>query len=66
MMFDKAKIEAIVMTYLRAGAAAVVALYLANPNQPLKNYLVAGLAAVAGPVLKALDPKATEFGKGSE
>jgi hypothetical protein len=66
MMFDKAKIEAIVMTYLRAGAAAVVALYLANPNQPLKNYLVAGLAAVAGPVLKALDPKATEFGKGSK
>jgi hypothetical protein len=66
MMFDKAKLEAIVMTYLRAGAAAVVALYLANPNQPLKNYLVAGLAAVAGPVLKALDPKATEFGKGSE
>jgi hypothetical protein len=54
------------MTYLRAGAAAVVALYLANPNQPLKNYLFAGVAAVAGPVMKALDPKATEFGKGSK
>ncbi len=65
-MFDAVKIQAIVMTYLRAGAAAVLALYLANPNQPLKNYLFAGLAAVAGPVLKALDPKATEFGKGSE
>ena len=24
------------------------------------------VAAVAGPVLKALDPKATEFGKGSK
>ena len=66
MMFDKAKIEAIVMTYLRAGAAAVVALYLANPNQPVKNYLFAGVAAVAGPLMKALDPKATEFGRGSK
>jgi hypothetical protein len=65
-MFDAVKIQAIVMTYLRAGAAAVLALYLANPNQPLKNYLFAGVAAVAGPVMKALDPKATEFGKGSE
>jgi hypothetical protein len=65
-MFDAVKIQAIVMTYFRAGAAAVLALYLANPNQPLKNYLFAGVAAVAGPVLKALDPKATEFGKGSE
>jgi hypothetical protein len=66
MMFDKVKIEAIVMTYLRAGIASVLALYLASPNQPLKNYLVAGLAAVAGPVLKALDSKSTEFGKGSK
>jgi hypothetical protein len=66
MMFDKVKLEAIVMTYLRAGAAAVVALYLANPNQPVKNYLFAGVAAVAGPLMKALDPKATEFGRGSK
>ena len=66
MMFDKVKIEAIVMTYLRAGIASVLALYLASPDQPLKNYLVAGLAAVAGPVLKALDSKSTEFGRGSK
>jgi hypothetical protein len=66
MMFDAVKIQAIVMTYFRAGAAAVLALYLANPNQPLKNYLFAGVAAVAGPVLKALDSKSTDFGKGSE
>jgi hypothetical protein len=65
-MFDAVKIQSIVMTYFRAGAAAVLALYLANPNQPLKNYLFAGVAAVAGPVLKALDSKSTEFGKGSE
>lgn len=66
MMFDKAKIEAIVKTYLRAAAAAVAALYLADPNQPVKNYFAAGIAAVAGPVLKALDSKSTEFGRGSK
>lgn len=66
MMFDKVKFEAVVMTYLRAGIASVLALYLADPNQPLKNYLVAGLAAVAGPVLKALDSKSTDFGRGSK
>jgi len=66
MMFDKVKIKAIVMTYLRAGIASVLALYLADPNQPVKNYLVAGLAAVAGPVLKALDSKSTDFGRGSK
>ena len=63
---NKAKFEAIVKTYLRAAAASIIALYLASPDQPLKNYLAAGLAAIAGPVLKALDPKATEFGKGSK
>jgi hypothetical protein len=61
---NKVQIEAIVKTYLRAAAASIIALYLASPDQPLKTYFVAGLAAVAGPVLKALDPKATEFGKG--
>lgn len=65
-MFDKVKIEAVVKTYLRAAVAAVAALYLADPNQPMKNYLVAGLAAVVGPVLKALDSKSTEFGRGSK
>ncbi len=60
-MFDKVKLEAIAKTYLRAAAAAVAALYLADPNQPVKNYLVAGLAAVAGPVLKALEPISCTF-----
>ena len=63
---NKVQIEAIIKTYLRAAAAAIIALYLASPDQPLKNYFAAGLAAVAGPVLKALDPKASEFGKGSK
>jgi hypothetical protein len=63
---DKNKLEAIVMTYLRAGAAAIAALYLADPNRPLKEYLAAGIAAAAGPILKAIDPKATEFGRGAK
>lgn len=63
---DSKKLEAIAMTYLRAGAAAIAALYLADPNRPFKEYLAAGIAAVAGPILKAIDPKATEFGRGAK
>lgn len=62
---NKNKINAIVATYLRAAAAAVIALYLAGVTDP-RQLASAGLAAVAGPVLKALDPNAKEFGKGSE
>jgi hypothetical protein len=66
MMFDKVKIEAIAKTYLRAAAAAVAALYMTDPNRPIKEYLAAGIAAVVGPIFKAIDPKATEFGRGSK
>jgi len=62
---NKNKINAIVATYLRAAAAAVIALYLAGVTDP-RQLASAGLAAVAGPVLKALDPNAKEFGKGSK
>lgn len=63
---DKKKLEAIAMTYLRAAAAAIAALYLADPNRPIKEYLAAGIAAIAGPLLKAIDPRATEFGRGTK
>ena len=63
---NKVKVEAIVKTYARAAVASIIALYVASPDQPLKNYFAAGLAAVAGPVLKALDVKSTDFGKGSK
>jgi hypothetical protein len=59
---DKNKLKAIAATYLRAGVASVIALYLAGVTDP-KALATAGLAAIAGPVLKALDPKATEFGR---
>lgn len=60
---NKDKMKAIVVTYLRAGIAAVLALYLAGETD-LKKLSMAAVAAVAGPVLKALDPNATEFGRG--
>jgi hypothetical protein len=59
---NKDKLKAIAATYLRAAVASVIALYLAGVTDP-KALLSAALAAVAGPVLKALDPNATEFGK---
>jgi hypothetical protein len=62
---DKNKLKAMAATYLRAGIAAVIALYLAGVTDP-KALATAGLAAIAGPLLKALDPKATEFGRGSK
>ena len=61
---NKKQLEAIASTYLRAAIASVIALYLAGVTDP-KALLSAAVAAVAGPLLKALDPKATEFGKKS-
>jgi hypothetical protein len=59
---NKEQLKAVVATYLRAAVASVIALYLAGVTDP-KALASAGLAAIAGPVLKALDPKAKEFGK---
>jgi uncharacterized membrane protein YgaE (UPF0421/DUF939 family) len=60
-----AKTQAVLATYLRAGIAAVIALYLAGETDP-KKLSMAAIAAVAGPVLKWLDPKSTEFGRGAK
>ena len=60
-----AKMKSMLATYLRAGVASVIALYLAGVTDP-KALATAGIAAVAGPLLKALDPKNTEFGRGSK
>lgn len=62
---DTNKLKAIAVTYLRAGIAAVLALYLAGETDP-KKLGMALVAAVAGPVLKALDSNAPEFGRGSK
>lgn len=60
-----AKMQAVLATYLRAAVAAVIALYLAGETDP-KSLALAGVAAIAGPLLKAIDPKAKEFGRGSK
>lgn len=59
------KAKAVVLSYARAAVAAVLALYLAGTTD-LKSLALAGIAAVAGPILKALDPSASEFGRGSK
>ena len=63
---NTASIPPIIMTYLRAAAAAVAALYMTDPNRPIRDYAAAGLAAVLGPILKAIDPKEKQFGIGSD
>ena len=60
-----AKMKSMLATYLRAGVASVIALYLAGVTDP-KALATAGIAAIAGPLLKALDPKNTAFGRGAK
>ena len=60
-----AKMKSMLATYLRAGVASVIALWLAGVTDP-KALATAGIAAIAGPLLKALDPKASEFGRGAK
>jgi hypothetical protein len=48
-------------SYLRAAVAAVVAMYMAGITDP-KVLANAFLAALAGPLLKALQPNEKEFG----
>jgi hypothetical protein len=59
------KLVAIAGTYLRAAFASVLAMYIAGITDP-KALGSAFLASLAAPVLKALDPKETAYGKGSE
>ena len=53
------------LTWFRAAAASAVALYLAGETD-LKTLAMATMAGLAGPLLKWLDPSATEFGRGSK
>jgi hypothetical protein len=58
---NKNKVKAVVLSYLRAAFAAALALYLTGNVDP-KALGMAAVAAIAGPLLKALDPSAKEFG----
>ena len=53
------------LTWFRASASAAIALYLAGETNP-KTLLMAAVTGVAGPLLKALDPNETAYGKGSD
>ena len=62
---NKEQMKSMLATYLRAGIASVIALWLAGVTDP-KALASAGIAAIAGPLLKAIDPKAKEFGRGAK
>jgi len=61
----KEKAVQMLHSYLRAGAAAAIAMYMAGETDP-KTLCWAFVGAVAGPALKALDKTAKEFGRGSK
>ena len=57
----KEQVKAIALSYARAAIASVAALYMAGVSDP-RTLANAFIAALLGPVLKALDPKSTQFG----
>jgi hypothetical protein len=61
-MIDKEKAKQIALSYIRAAAAAAVALYTAGQRDP-KILAAAFVAGLVGPILKALDKSAPEFGR---
>jgi hypothetical protein len=61
-MLDTNKIKAIALSYARAAAASVIALYTAGQHDP-KTLAIAFVTGLVGPILKALDSSAPEFGR---
>lgn len=61
----KDKFVAMSATYARAALASVAALFLAGEDDA-KVLAYAFIAGFVGPLMKALDPKATEFGVGAK
>jgi hypothetical protein len=59
------QLKAIALSYGRAAAAAVAALYMAGVTDP-RTLANAFVAALIGPALKAIDPKSKEFGIGKK
>ena len=58
---NKEKIKQIALTYLRSAAAVAAGLYMTGVHDP-KTLASAFVAGLVGPILKALDPSAKEFG----
>jgi hypothetical protein len=61
-MFETEKLKQIGLSYFRAAATAVVALYMAGQHDP-KVLASAFVAGFVGPILKALDTNSPEFGR---
>jgi hypothetical protein len=58
---NQEQLKAAAATYLRAAAAAVIALYMAGQTDP-KVLLNAAIAGLIGPLAKALNPKDASYG----
>jgi hypothetical protein len=56
-----AKLKAAVESYARSFVVAAIAVYSAGESD-LKAIVIAGLAAVAGPAIRAINPKDPAFG----
>lgn len=58
------QLEAILASYARTAVSAAVAMYMAGHTDP-KDLATAALAAVIGPLARAINPKDGAFGRGS-
>ena len=59
---NQEKMKQIGLSYFRAAAASAIALYTAGQHDP-KVLSTAFIAGLVGPILKALDKSAPEFGR---
>jgi hypothetical protein len=57
-------IQAVAASYARTAVSAVLALYMAG-NHDGKALASAAIASIAGPLLRALNPKDSAFGIGA-
>ena len=58
---NKKKMDAMVASYARAFAVAVTALMASGEKDP-KILAIAGVAAIVGPAIRAINPKDSAFG----
>jgi hypothetical protein len=56
--------KAMIQSYVRTAISASLAVWIAG-NHDLKAIGVAGVSALAGPLMRWLNPSDTAFGKGS-
>ena len=61
-MFNKEKLKQIGLSYMRAAVASAAAIYMAGQHNP-KILATAFIGGLVGPILKALDKSAPQFGK---